>query len=193
MGTQFLKIAGETELNNICYSQQKGHHLCRVGHIPCSDGLGQVKLPVSQVNLSTVYFYILYKQIKKIKNFGSRASKKIAYVKPCYGIYNDSSEYMIQYTKPSTLKSTRHVILVAITGTIILVPYLIKDVEPLQLMIGQLLIQGSVLQNQTIILLITLVKVTIKYSVFCCQFHSNHRWQLCSIFQLKQEKQLRIT
>ena len=47
------------------------------GQIPLPDGLGQVKLPVGQVYFSKVFFYILYKHVEKIKNFGSWANKKV--------------------------------------------------------------------------------------------------------------------
>ena len=45
-----------------------------------ADDPAQVKLPVKQVDLSQVFFYILYKQIEKIHNFTSWASEKISFV-----------------------------------------------------------------------------------------------------------------
>ena len=48
-------------------------HIHRAWHIPLPDSLGQVKLPVGQVDLSKVFFYILYEQIKKMWNIGNQA------------------------------------------------------------------------------------------------------------------------
>ena len=52
----------------------------RAWHIPLPDDLGQIKLPVRQVDVSQVFFYILHKQIEKMKIFGSRASKNFGNV-----------------------------------------------------------------------------------------------------------------
>ena len=38
--------------------------------------LGQVKLPVGQVDLNKVFFYILYKKVVKMQAFGSWATTK---------------------------------------------------------------------------------------------------------------------
>ena len=37
---------------------------CRARHIPLTDGQGHVKLPITQVHMSNVSFYILYKEIE---------------------------------------------------------------------------------------------------------------------------------
>ena len=44
---------------------------------PITWQLGQVKLPVGQVDLSNVLFYSQYNQIIKMHNFGNQADKKI--------------------------------------------------------------------------------------------------------------------
>ena len=52
------------------------HWIFRTQHIPLPDGLGQVKLPLGQVDLNKVFLYILYKEHMNMHNFGIWASKK---------------------------------------------------------------------------------------------------------------------
>ena len=58
---------------------------CRARHIQLPDGLGQVKLPVWQMDFREVFFYILYKQIRIMHNFRSWAGKifGIRQAQPC--------------------------------------------------------------------------------------------------------------
>ena len=39
----------------------------RAWHMPLPNSLRQVKLPIRQIDLNNVFFYILYKQIKKMQ------------------------------------------------------------------------------------------------------------------------------
>ena len=56
----------------------------RLRHIPFPDSLGQVKLPVCEVDLSKVSLYILYKQnIKKCLILEVGQIKSLGYLKPC--------------------------------------------------------------------------------------------------------------
>ena len=57
----------------ICnYHGYKGQ--CRAHHFPLPDGLGQVKLPVRQVDFNRFFFFISYKQIEEFKKFLSWVS-----------------------------------------------------------------------------------------------------------------------
>ena len=46
----------------------------RARRFPLPDGLGQVKLPVGQVDLNRFFLFISYKQIEEFRNTWSRAS-----------------------------------------------------------------------------------------------------------------------
>ena len=56
----------------------------RARHIPLPNSLGHVKLPVGQVNLSKVSFYMLYKQIEK--NAQLQKSGKWKFVDMCQAL-----------------------------------------------------------------------------------------------------------
>ena len=49
-------------------------HMGRARRFPLPNGLGQVKLPVGQVDLDRFFFFISYKQIEEFQNSWSRAS-----------------------------------------------------------------------------------------------------------------------
>ena len=51
----------------------------RARFIQLANGPAQVKLPVRLVDLSKVFFYILYKHIEEMHNFTNWASKKITW------------------------------------------------------------------------------------------------------------------
>ena len=46
-------------------------------HMILPDGLGQVKLPVGQVDLGRILFYIIYCLYRKMQHFGIWANKKL--------------------------------------------------------------------------------------------------------------------